>query len=129
MREKARNETAVKPLKTNNHAKCCFGDHNDFNDLRPALRNVSFRQAKDSFRFCGFWAAQGAKRNARAWVSPFDRAGGSCGRKKIRNSQPPRPEAPRSGLEGRFRSREGGGELDHPSRREAALRSLRREAG
>ena len=65
MREKARNETAVKPLKTNNHAKCCFGAHNDFNDLRPALRNVSFRQAKDSFRFCGFWAAQGAKRNAR----------------------------------------------------------------
>ena len=28
-----------------------------------------------------------------------------------------------------LRRREGGGELDHPWRREAALRSLRREAG
>jgi hypothetical protein len=45
-----------------------------------------------------------------------------------RNSQPPRPEAPRRGLEGRFRRRQRGDELDHPSRREAWLRSLRHEA-
>ena len=45
-----------------------------------------------------------------------------------RNSQPPRPEAPRSGLEGRLKRRQRGNELDHPSRREAWLRSLRHEA-
>ena len=49
--------------------------------------------------------------------------------KMARNSQPPRPEAPQSGLEGRFRSRKLGYELDNPSRREASLRSLRHEAG
>jgi multisubunit Na+/H+ antiporter MnhB subunit len=43
-----------------------------------------------------------------------------------RNSQPPRPEAPRSGLEGRSRRRERRRELEHPSRREAIGRSEER---
>jgi hypothetical protein len=56
---------AVKPLKTNNLAKSSFGAHNDFNGLQPAMRNRSFRQAKDSFRFGGFWALSRPEPNRR----------------------------------------------------------------
>jgi len=34
-----------------------FGTTNDLNGLRPAMRNASFRLAKDSFRFRCFWAS------------------------------------------------------------------------
>ena len=40
------------------------------------------------------------------------------------NSRPPRPEAPRSGLEGRSRRCKRSDALDHPSRRDAPHRSL-----
>jgi hypothetical protein len=47
-------EKAVKPLKTSNPVNCRFRHLNDFKNLRPTLRNVSFRMAKYSFRFRGF---------------------------------------------------------------------------
>jgi hypothetical protein len=50
----ARSQKAVKPLKTNNPAKCSISCPNDLKDLRPALRNRPFRLAKDSFRFRSF---------------------------------------------------------------------------
>ena len=179
-----RNEMAVNPLKSHNPAKWPDFVYNDFNDLRPSLRNVSFRLAKDFLRFAGFSTSQEAKcfawrlrpqlagsagRGNRqpdsvSWLSRrapvFQRAvsaalagvgtisrlsklghcrlcGDDQGVKKLRNSQPPRPErrepaskalrsareAPRTSLEGRFRSRKRGYELDNPSRREASLRS------
>ncbi len=165
-----RNEMAVNPLKSHNAAKWPDIVYNDFNDLRPSLRNVSFRLAKDFLRFAGFSTSQEAKcfawrlrpqlagsagRGNRqpdsvSWLSRrapvFQRAvsaalagvgtisrlsklghcrlcGDDQGVKKLRNSQPPRPEAPRTSLEGRFRSRKRGYELDNPSRREASLRS------
>ena len=57
MLRKRRNEKAVKLLKTNDLAKRRDFAGNDSNDLRPAVRNLSFRHAKDSVRFRGFWAS------------------------------------------------------------------------
>jgi hypothetical protein len=45
-----------------------------------------------------------------------------CAFARGRNSQPPRPEVPRSGLEGPSRRRKRGYEPGHPSRREASPR-------
>jgi hypothetical protein len=50
---KRRNEKPVKLLKTNDLAKRRNFAANDSNDLRPAMRNLSFRHAKDSVRFRG----------------------------------------------------------------------------
>jgi hypothetical protein len=61
--ERWRNEKPVKLLKTNDLAKRSNFVGNDSNDLRPAVRNLSFRHAKDSIRFRGFWARRGPKRN------------------------------------------------------------------
>jgi hypothetical protein len=52
-----RNEKPVKLLKTNDLAKRRDFAANDSNDLRPAMRNLSFRQAKDSVRFRRLWAS------------------------------------------------------------------------
>ena len=49
-----RNEMAVNPLKSHNPAKWPDFEYNDFNDLRPPTRNVSFRLAKYAFRLAGF---------------------------------------------------------------------------
>jgi hypothetical protein len=49
--EKARNERSVKLLKIHNTAKLADFATNDFNDLQPRLRNVSFRPAKGPFRY------------------------------------------------------------------------------
>ena len=57
MRERWRNEKPVKLLKTNDLAKRRDFAGNDSNDLRPAMRNLSFRHAKDSVRFRGLWAS------------------------------------------------------------------------
>ena len=58
-----RNEKPVKLLKTNDLAKRRDFAGNDSNNLRPAMRNLSFRLAKDSVRFRGFWASLSPKRN------------------------------------------------------------------
>jgi hypothetical protein len=52
-----RNEKPVKLLKTNDLAKRRDFAGNDSNDLRPAMRNLSFRHAKDSVRFRRLWAS------------------------------------------------------------------------
>ena len=49
-----RNEKAVKLLKTNNSAKSPISRPNDFKDLRPPVRNRSFRTRNESFRFRAF---------------------------------------------------------------------------
>jgi hypothetical protein len=51
-----RNEKAVKLLKTNNSAKSPISRPNDFKDLRPPVRNRSFRTRNESFRFSRFFA-------------------------------------------------------------------------
>jgi hypothetical protein len=60
---KWRNEKPVKLLKTNDLAKRRDFAANDSNDLRPAVRNLSFRHAKDSVRFAGFGLRRDPKRN------------------------------------------------------------------
>jgi hypothetical protein len=54
---KPRNETALNPLKTNDPAKSSFAADNDFNDLRPAMRNPSFRSAKRFLSLSLFFAS------------------------------------------------------------------------
>ena len=49
-----RNEKAVKLLKTNNSAKSPISRPNDFKDLRPPVRNRSFRTRNKLFRFRAF---------------------------------------------------------------------------
>ena len=56
-----RNEKAVNPLKSHNSAKWPDFAYNDFNDLRPPLRNVSFRLAKYAFRLAGFLTNWGGR--------------------------------------------------------------------
>jgi hypothetical protein len=72
-RAAGRSEKAVKSLKTNTSTKCLDFAPNDLNDLRPALRNRSFRSAKDSLRFPGFSASSGPKRVSREIVGGFRR--------------------------------------------------------
>jgi hypothetical protein len=94
----SRNEKAVKPLKTNNPAKCRFGTHNDFNALRPALRKDSFRLAKGSFRFRGL-LAESRPETQRAESGPrFDGLSwrGATGRRKARLSTGRRATFPES---------------------------------
>jgi hypothetical protein len=100
-REKARNEMAVKSLKTHGSAKSLISRPNDFKDLRPRSRNRSLRLAKHSFRFRRFFASpaletQPAVSRACALREPlrglrrFANAGGGAPRdkaeKKLRNS-------------------------------------------
>src|SRR3984885_10071107 len=54
---KPRNEMALNPLKTNDPAKSRFAAPNDFNGLRPAMRNPSFRLAKRIPSFSLFLAS------------------------------------------------------------------------
>ena len=46
----ARNQKAVKALKTNDPAKSLISHPNDFKDLHPPSRNLSFRMTKRAFR-------------------------------------------------------------------------------
>jgi hypothetical protein len=88
-REKARNEKAVKCLKTNNSAKSLIRRAiNDFNHLRPAMRNVSFRIARDSFRFSVFLTVRRKKRDgsSRRLSSRHFDCGRLDGREKLRKS-------------------------------------------
>ena len=61
--ERARNQRAVKALKTNDSAKSLISHPNDFNDLRPPSRNRSFRWRNISFRFRCFRASSALERN------------------------------------------------------------------
>ena len=51
-----RNEKAVKLLKTNNSAKSPISRPNDFKDLRPPVRNRSFRTRNEFVSFSRFFA-------------------------------------------------------------------------
>jgi hypothetical protein len=88
---KRRNEKAVKLLKTNDLAKRRGFAGNDSNDLRPGLRNRSFRHAKDSFRFRGFWASSRPEAQSRSTIpipappAPDRRRFEKLDRKKLRN--------------------------------------------
>ncbi len=96
-REKARNEMAVKSLKTHGSAKSLISRPNDFKDLRPRSRNRSLRLAKHSFRFRRFFASpaletQPAVSRACALREPlrglrgFANAGGGAPRDKAEKS-------------------------------------------
>ncbi len=68
-----RNEKAVKLLKTNNSAKSPISQPNDFKDLRPPVRNRSFRTRNESFRFSRYFAFADVKRfRGRNWNAPSE---------------------------------------------------------
>jgi hypothetical protein len=57
--EKTANEMLVNTLKTDDPAKLPNFVPNDFNDLRPPLRNAWFRSAKQVVSFRCFWPRRG----------------------------------------------------------------------
>jgi hypothetical protein len=61
-------EKAVKPLKTSDPVNCRFRHLNDFKNLRPALRNVSFRMANIRFAFAAFEPQSGGSKEV--WNRP-----------------------------------------------------------
>ena len=88
---KRRNEKPVKLLKTNDLAKRRDFAGNDSNDLRPAMRNLSFRHAKDSIRFRGVLGSSRPEAQSPSTIpipappAPDHRRFEKLDRKKLRN--------------------------------------------